>query len=78
MKKGTKRRTPKPRTIRIRDLADGLLDLAAKYIESKGGKAVVIGGIQVQRWPGERDGIYYLAIRFLGRPPVKGPPGGGS
>lgn len=55
---------------RKQTVGDDLLTAAARWIEANGGKALVIGGIQIQRWPGDREGIYYVAVRVLGRAPT--------
>jgi hypothetical protein len=40
-----------------------------RYVESLGGSIVVIGGIEVQEWPGEPMGKYRVAVSVLGRKP---------
>ena len=44
---------------------------AAKYLERNGGKAIVIGGIQIIERPTDRPGNFTLGIRIMGRKPVK-------
>jgi hypothetical protein len=44
------------------------------YVESLGGSIVVIGGIEVQQWPGDPEHTYRLAVKFMGRKPeIPGP-----
>lgn len=60
------------------DPYEQLLQSAVKYIESKGGKAVVIGGVEVQQWLGDNKFNYRLAIKFSGRAPKKAARRGGK
>ena len=52
-----------------------------RFIESKGGKVLVVGGISIQQWPQDNTHVYHVAVKFMGRPPkiavkvAKGPPG---
>ena len=48
---------------------DRLYKAVAHYVEKTGGKLVVIGGIQVQEWPGEGAYKFVLGIKCLGRKP---------
>lgn len=41
-----------------------------RYVESLGGGVVVIGGIEVQEWPGDPQGKYRVAVSVLGRKPA--------
>lgn len=52
-----------------RDPGSQLLKTATRYIESNGGKVIVIGGIQLQHWPEDQNDVYYLAVKFTGRKP---------
>ena len=46
------------------------LHMAVKeYVEHHGGRVVVSGPIQLQKWPHDRKYIYYLAIKIAGTPP---------
>lgn len=49
---------------------DRLYKAVANYIEKAGGKAVVIGGVEIQQWPDDRKHIFRIAIKFSGRRPV--------
>jgi hypothetical protein len=40
-----------------------------RYVQSGGGSIVVIGGIEVQQWPGDNSGVYRVAVKFMGRKP---------
>jgi len=44
-----------------------------EYIESRGGKAVMAGGVEAQEWPGDRVYNYYLAIKIMGIKPEPQP-----
>ena len=48
---------------------DRLYKAVAHYVEKTGGKLVVIGGIQVQEWPGDGAHKFVLGIKCLGRKP---------
>ena len=61
--------TKKP--IRL-DTTDKLLRLAGKYLEEKGGRALVAGPVCVIQMPGSTDTNFYLAVKVLGRKPIKG------
>ena len=49
---------------------NALYDAVTEYIASRGGKAVVIGGVQVQEWPGDRAMSFTLGIKITGRKPT--------
>ena len=51
--------------------ANLLLKAAFNYIREIGGTAIVIGGIEIQRWPEANEGNYKLAINVTGRIPKK-------
>lgn len=44
-----------------------------RYVEGLGGSIVVIGGIEIQKWPDERDMAYRVAVRCIGRAPEPQP-----
>lgn len=46
-----------------------LYHAAQAYVEAHGGSLAVCGGVQIQRWPGERPLNWTLAIKCTGRPP---------
>lgn len=48
---------------------DRLYKAVAYYVEKTGGKLVVVGGVQVQAWPGEGPYKFVLGIKCLGRKP---------
>lgn len=48
---------------------DRLYKAVQNYIESGGGKLVVVGGIGIQEWPGEGTYSFRVAIRCSGRKP---------
>ena len=55
------------------DATDKFYRAAANYVESIGGKAVVIGGTQIIQWPTDASGNFTLGIRIMGRRPTKEP-----
>lgn len=66
-KKGKK---PKAKKIVGRDATSQLYRAVIRYVESKGGKLLVIGGVQVQEWPEDAAYKFRLAVGCLGRKPV--------
>jgi len=54
--------------------SDRLLKAAVNYIEKNGGTAVIVGGIEIQKWPEDQDFNYRLAIRITGLRPNKTTP----
>lgn len=40
-----------------------------RYIESNGGSILVIGGVQIESWPGEGEFKFVLGVRCMGRKP---------
>ncbi len=40
-----------------------------KYVESGGGKLVVIGGIAIQDWPTDNPMVFNVAVKCCGRKP---------
>lgn len=42
-----------------------------RYVQNLGGSIVVIGGIEIQTWPGDREFTYRVAVHVLGRKPTK-------
>lgn len=48
---------------------DRLYKAVENYVTKKGGKLVVIGGIQVQQWPADPAMVFYVAIKCMGRMP---------
>lgn len=69
MKKKSKRVTRVP--TKNADTVDKLYLAVQKYVEDRGGKIVVIGGIQIQEWPDDPKGSYLVAVRCLGKKPEK-------
>lgn len=69
-----KRPSRKPR--KVRDVLEGrdptmqLYRAVRRYVQSKGGSLLMIGGIEVQEWPGDGKAMYRVAVRLLGRKPV--------
>ena len=65
-----KRRAPRLQFRKV-DPEHNLLVAAAHFIESRGGKALVLGGAEIQKWPGDPPGKFKLAVSIVGRPPNK-------
>lgn len=40
------------------------------YVKKHGGSVTVIGGIQVQQWPKDNAGVFWVAVKCLGKVPV--------
>lgn len=47
-----------------------LLLAVGRWVKSAGGRAVVIGGIRIEFWPGDGEYVYHVAIKCTGRPPT--------
>lgn len=43
-----------------------------RYVEDHGGSVLVIGGIEIQSWPGDPEGAFRVAVRVVGHRPTKG------
>lgn len=54
-----------------RDPGTSLLRAVKRYVESKGGSILVIGGIEVQKYLSEGEFKYRVAVRCMGRSPVQ-------
>ena len=48
---------------------DALYTAVQKYCEDAGGKILVLGGVEIQRWPEDKAGQFRVAIKCLGKPP---------
>lgn len=48
---------------------DRLYKAVQNYVEKKGGKLVVIGGVTIQEWPEDRAMIFHVAVKCMGRKP---------
>ena len=53
-----------------KDATDKLYAAVASYIKSRGGSAVVIGGISIIRWPGEQKYNFTLGVGITGKIPT--------
>ncbi len=40
-----------------------------RYVQERGGKLLVIGGIEIQEWPEDRVGMFRVAVRVMGKKP---------
>lgn len=52
-----------------RDPESQLYRAVRRYVESKGGSLLVIGGIETQQWPDDRALMFRVAVRCMGRKP---------
>jgi hypothetical protein len=52
-----------------KNATDRLYDAVIAYVEEKGGKILVIGGIEIQQFPEDLRNNYRIAIRFTGKKP---------
>lgn len=48
---------------------DRLYKAVANYVKMVGGSVVVIGGVQIQQWPGDGEFRFTVGIRCSGRKP---------
>lgn len=55
---------------------DRLYKAVAAYVKSRGGNVAVIGGVQVQKWPGDLKFNWTLGIRCTGQRPLYSVPDG--
>jgi len=53
-----------------RDVTSCLYRAVRNYVEKHDGRIVVIGGIQIQEWPGEPARNFSIAIKCTGTKPV--------
>jgi hypothetical protein len=56
---------------------DRLLSAVVNYVHKEGGKLVLVGGIEIQKWPGAALGQFKVAIECLGSVPSPSQPKGG-
>ena len=54
----------------MNEAEDKLLHAVADYVASIGGKAIVVGGIQISHWPGEKLN-YRVSVKCTGKRPTK-------
>lgn len=65
-----KKKKPKYRPITGRDPTSQLYRAIVRYVESKKGDLLVIGGVQIEEWPGDRPGMFVVGVRCMGCKPV--------
>ena len=70
-----RRKISKARLIQGRDPVSQLYRASLRYLESRSGSAVVIGGVVVVEEPG-RPATFILGVRITGKQPVKDDPPG--
>lgn len=59
----------KPKTIDRHQ--DRLLKAVQNYVEKNGGKLLVIGGIEIQKWPSDNAYCFRVAVKCMGKLPAK-------
>lgn len=71
-KKKTKARRRGVSVLRFRknDPTHNLYAAVQHYVRANHGSILVIGGVEVQEWPGDAIGKYRIAIRCLGQKPI--------
>ena len=62
--------TKKKDVLAGRDPTMQLYRAIRRYVESGGGNILVIGGIEVQQWPGDPAHAYRVAVKITGKKPV--------
>jgi hypothetical protein len=45
---------------------ESLYRAVIRYVEANGGSLAVIGGIQIEQWPGELSGNFTVAVKCTG------------
>lgn len=63
----TRKQRKSKQLITGRDPVSQLYRAVDRYVKSKGGSLVVIGGIQVQQWPGDPAHSFVVAVKCMGR-----------
>lgn len=58
----------KPKRIK-KDATDRLYRAVAAYLKSKGGMAIVVGGIQIIEWPSDQKYHFTVGIKVTGHKP---------
>ena len=53
-----------------RDPESQLYRAVRRYVESKGGSLMVIGGVETQEWPEDGKFKFRVAVRCMGRKPA--------
>jgi hypothetical protein len=49
---------------------DLLYKAVQNYVEKHGGGILIIGGVEIQEWPGDNSNVWRIAVRCVGRKPV--------
>ena len=58
--------------IRGRDPISQLYRAVERYVKANNGNVLVIGGVQVQQWPGTTGAQYVIGVKCLGTKPTPG------
>lgn len=53
------------------DDTDKLYKAVQNYIEGRGGKLLIIGGVEIIEMPDDNKGIFHFAIKCMGKRPEK-------
>jgi len=53
-----------------RDPTSQLYRAIIRYVESRKGSIIVIGGVQIEQWPGDGEFKYVVGVRCMGRKPM--------
>lgn len=69
MKKPKKKSKPKLRKLTGRDPTSQLYRAVVRFVESKKGSIMVIGGVQIGQWPGDGEYKFVVGVRCMGRKP---------
>lgn len=61
------KKTKKPKS--ITDI-DKLYKAVQAYVENRGGKLIVIGGIEIQKRPMDNEFVFRVAVKCMGKQPL--------
>ena len=68
MKKRAKRRRQL-----VHPHVDRLYKAVQNYVEHYGGSVVVVGGVQLQKWPQDNEYVFHISVKCCGREPTLKP-----
>lgn len=54
---------------RKRDVEERLIDAVIAFVEKRGGKVAVVGGIEIQQWPDDLQFNFRVAVKCTGKRP---------
>lgn len=61
---------PKKPAKKMDAATERLYKAVENYVTKKGGKLAVIGGITIQQWPSDREMVWHIAVKCMGRKPT--------